>query len=605
MNNKILIFIIVAVGMICYSYSMGGKFVWDDTYFVVENSAIHSLRNTPLFFTDPSTLARGKLAHENYRPLVTLSYALDYAVWGLNTFGYHLVNTLFHVLNAILVFLLLKRFARDEVACFAALLFVAHPVQTEAVSWISGRSNVLFVFFYLTSLISYIKFSVKKTGVSRYIQKYGRFELIFDSADLSYVFSVVLFCFALLSKEAAATLPLMVVLFDVILSREKIGARIGRWLPYFLILFGYILLRYFMLDKLSQRPFWGVSIFETWLSIPKIIATYVQTIFWPLHLCVDRQAYLIGSVVDVSFLSGSLVLSALLAIFIISFRRAQNAAFFTAWFIVTLAPFLNIIPINIFVAERFLYLPSIGIFFLFSLTIFKLSGGIRRIFFSTALLVMVPLSLLTINRNILWQDSYTLFENDVKSHPWNARLHNSLAVEYMINDEMVKAERQFKKAMLLDENYLYNYINLGKFYFQQGRPAEAEGIVRKGLEIDPDEPELLNMMAVLYINKGYYDSAEAMLRSAIEKNPDFFDAYLNLGRLIEERGTDDAALYFYMDSMRSFKTGHEKGMLRLRVAELYERQGKDALAGELYRSIIREYPEERALCEIARERLGI
>ncbi len=604
MKNRLSIFIIVALGVICYSYSLGGKFVWDDTYFVVGNTSIRSLRNAPSFFTDPSTLARGKLAVENYRPLVTLSYALDYAVWGMNTFGYHLVNTIFHVLNGVLVFLLLRRFARDEAACFAALLFTAHPVQTEAVSWISGRSNVLFAFFYLASLISYIKFSARKDGVSRYIQEFGKFRLIFDYTNLHYVFSILLFCLALLSKEAAVTLPLVVVAYDAILRREGLGARIRRWLPYFLISAGYLLLRYSMLNKLSQRPYWGGSIFNALLNMPKIVAEYIRLLFWPFDLCVDRQAFLANSVADIGFLCGVFALAALLAIFIAGLRREKGAAFFSAWFIITLAPFLNIIPINIFVAERFLYLPSIGVFFLFSALLFRLAGKVSRIFFSAVILLLVPLAVLTANRNLQWRDSYTLFENDVKSQPWNARLRNSLAVEYLMNDEAGKAEAEFREAMTLDGNYIYNYINLSKFYFREGRIADAEEVARKGLEIHGDDADLLNTMAVIKIGKGDREGAEAMLRSAIAKDPRFFDAYLNLGRLLEEKSSRESAMRFYAHSMDSFNTGYEKCMLRLRVAELYEMEGDAAPAREIYRSIIKEYPEEKALCEIARERLG-
>ena len=603
MKTKFAILLIAALGIICYSYSLGGKFIWDDIYFIVENTAIRSLDGVPSFFTNPSTLARGKLALENYRPLVTLSYAIDFAFWGLNTFGYHLVNTLFHVANGILVFLLLKRFTQDEVAFFAALLFIAHPVQTEAVSWISGRSNVMFAFFYLTSLIFYVDYSMKKTGVSDYIRSYGGFAFLFDRANLSYIYSILLFCLALLSKEAAATLPIVVMVLDFTLRGERTSARLRRWLPYFAILFLYMILRFFMLGKLSQRPFWGESLFQTWLTIPKIILDYISVLFWPLGLCVDRQIRTVSSVADPGFISGAFLTAALFALVAVSFRKSRKVSFFASWFIITLAPFLNIIPINILVAERFLYIPSVGIYFLFSLALYRLLGQVKHIFFLTVLLLIVPLSTLTINRNLQWKDSYTLFESDIKSQPRNARLHNSLAVEYMVNGETVKAERQFKKAMLLDGEFIYNYINLGKFYFEQGRLGEAEEVVRKGLAIDAEEPELLNTMAVLYVKKGDYNNAESMLNTAIEENPGFFGTYLNMGRLLEEKGSYEAALIFYMDSLSSFDSDYEKGMFWFRIAGIYERQGKESVARELYRFMIREYPNEPVLQELAAEQL--
>ena len=157
MKDYLIILLIAVIGISCYSYSLGGKFIWDDAYFVLKNPAIRDIRNTQSFFTDPSTLAKGKLAFENYRPLTTLSYAINYMFSSINTFGYHLTNTILHIFNAILIFLLIKKLSKTEIACFTAMLFLVHPIQTEAVSWISGRSNVLFVFFYISAFILYIR----------------------------------------------------------------------------------------------------------------------------------------------------------------------------------------------------------------------------------------------------------------------------------------------------------------------------------------------------------------------------------------------------------------------------------------------------------------
>lgn len=603
MNNKFLIFIIISVGLICYSYSAGGKFIWDDNYFVVENTSIHTILNARSFFTDPSTLARGKLALENYRPLVTLSYAIDYSIWGLNPFGYHLTNVVFHLLNGILVFLLLKRSGGDEAACFAALLFVAHPVQTEAVSWISGRSNVLFAFFYLAALLSYIKFRGRDSNISHFMRKHAGFELIFDYTKISYIASIFLFTLALLSKEAAATLPLVIILFDVITPREAIGKRALRWAPYFVILSGYLFLRFSMLDKLFQRSFWGGSVFHTYLTIPKLITTYIGMLFWPSRLCVDRQMPLVKSFMDIDFLTGIIVMAVIIAIFAASFRRSRNTAFFTSWFLVTLTPFLNIFPINILIAERFLYLPSIGVFFLISLALFKLLGGIKKIFFSTVLLVMVILTLVTANRNLQWQDELTLFKSDVLAEPRNARLHNSLGVAYLYNGEPEEAEKEFNEALAIDGEFLFNYVNLGKLYFKLGRHDEAEDIVKRGLEIDRSDPELLNIMAVIYANRGNYEGAESLLRSIIKNDPKFFEAYLNLGRLLEESGSHDEALGFYMSSLAYFRPGYEQGSLWLRIAGVYELKNMKILADELYKFVIKKYPDERVLQYIAREML--
>lgn len=605
MKVNLIILIFVVVGLACYSYSLGGEFIWDDYYFVLRNSAIHSLNNIASFFTDPTTLASGKLGLENYRPLVTFSYALDYMFWGLNTFGYHLTNTILHILNSILVFLMVRKIAKGEIACLTALIFLVHPAQTEAVSWISGRSNVLFVFFYLAAFITYIDFVIKKDSVSLYVRHYGRFSLFFDSSNLFFLYSLLLFSLSLLSKEAAATLPIMIVLHDSVLRREGMKKKIARWLPYFAIFFIYFLSRFHILGKISQRGYWEESILETSLTVPKIIKIYMQILVLPLNLCVDRHISLVKSLVDAQFLSGALLIALLLGLFFIGYRRAHNAAFFAAWFMVTLLPFLNIFPINILIAERFLYLPIIGIAFLFSAGLFKFTQGKSQAFYPAVILIATILSFLTMNRNLEWKDEFTLFKSGVKVEPWNARMQNSLGVAYMTKGDMEKAEAQFKKALILDIKFSYNYIDLGKLYFKQEKYDLAEDIVKSGLEIAPDEPELLNLMAVLYAQKSQFNEAEEIFRRIIKHSPKFFDAHLNLGRLLEDKGAYEDALNLYLGSLPAFRTGYEEAMLWLRIAGVYEKQDLTYLAEELYRYIMKKYPNEEAIRDIAAERLHL
>ncbi len=125
----------------------------------MKNINIRNLENFFSFFTNPAAVAFAELAEDVYRPITTASYAIDYFLWKLDTFGYHLTNVLFHSFNAILLFIFLYAvFADLFFALVASLLFVSHPVQTEVVSWISGRASVLFLFFYLSSLIFYVSF---------------------------------------------------------------------------------------------------------------------------------------------------------------------------------------------------------------------------------------------------------------------------------------------------------------------------------------------------------------------------------------------------------------------------------------------------------------
>ena len=588
MRNSYIIIFISLIGIVCYSYSLGGDFIWDDKDFVLNNPAIRSLKNITSFFTNPATLAKGNLAFDNYRPLVTLSYAIDYKIWSIDTFGYHLANTLFHIVNAILVFLLIDVLVkRKEIACFTALLFLIHPVQTEAVSWISGRSNVLFMFFYISSFLLYI----------------GAWEIKSITKKASfYLLSLLFFCASLLSKEAAATLPVMILLHEILLRKNVNKSVIKRWLPYVAILCGYLFLRYHMLWKFFQRPYWNNSSLQTILTIPKVVKIYIQLLLFPVNLCVDRCVGLVKSSLNFHFLSGIAILVFFISTFFISYKKSRIAAFFVCWFLITLSPFLNIIPINILVAERFLYLPSIGLFALLSLLFFRLVDR-NRIYYLPVILILLVLAFLTAQRNMDWKSELALYRSDIKVEPHNARLRNNLGIAYAEGGKKTEAEGEFKKAVEIAPWVMSSYINLGQLYLEQRRYEDAEDIINKGLVVVPDDAELLNVLAVIYIHEAKWDESEEILRNITVKNPRFFMAYLNLGRLLEEKGLFDEAMEVYKNLLSNLTSNYERGITWLRIGELYEKKGLEDFAKETYYYVIDIFPEENIVKSIAQEKL--
>ena len=265
--------LIIAVGVLCYMNALDGDFIWDDRMFVVANPAIRDLANVPSFFSDPQTLAEGELAFENYRPLVTLSYALDYSIWRNNVFGYHFNNIMLHIINAILVFFLIKVLTGDGfISAATALIFTAHPVQVEAVTWISGRANVLFLLFYVASFLAYIRF--------RRSENRGKW----------YVVSLILFAMALLSKEMTATLPIMILLFEFLEGgKGRSLRRILPCLPFMILFLIYFAVRTAMLGKIGQMAYWGDSPVFVPLIIPQVLTAYAGICALPVGLCIDRE----------------------------------------------------------------------------------------------------------------------------------------------------------------------------------------------------------------------------------------------------------------------------------------------------------------------------
>ena len=266
-GTKAILFLCAAV-FIIYSNSLGGEFVYDDEYFIVRNVAIRNLSNIPSFFINPSSIAFSQLAEDVYRPVAASSYAIDYFLWFYNTFGYHLENLILHGLNAVLLFFLVNLLTTDIfTAFFASAFFACHPVQTEAVSWISGRANVLFLFFYICALILYVR-SVK--------EKRAGFR----------IWSVFLYTMSLFTKEMAVTLPLVLVIYDVHFSgKETFRKKVIRYLPYVLVTIFYLLVRAFMLKKVSQCGWWGGTPYTNFLSAASVLPEYLRLLFYPATLC--------------------------------------------------------------------------------------------------------------------------------------------------------------------------------------------------------------------------------------------------------------------------------------------------------------------------------
>ncbi|TAK08083.1 hypothetical protein EPO44_03070, partial [bacterium] len=196
MREKLLhIFLIVCFATLFYTNSFANFFVWNDWTLIIENFLIKDWRNLPEIFTSAFWKPLVGEPSQIYRPLLSLSFMADFAVWGLNPWGYHLTNTLFHILNSILIYFLARVYVPAIPALMATLLFAVHPIHTEAVTYISGRGELIMTFFLLSGVLVFLK-SEKRTSW------------------LFYLVSLPLFFFALLTKETAVIFPLLLLAAD-------------------------------------------------------------------------------------------------------------------------------------------------------------------------------------------------------------------------------------------------------------------------------------------------------------------------------------------------------------------------------------------------------
>lgn len=572
LKTAAILFIFVVTFTI-YSNSLGGEFSWDDDYFIVKNPYVRDPLDFKTFFTNPSATAFGELSEDVYRPLTAISYSIDYSLFRLNTFGYHLVNTIFHALNAMLVFLILYRIGRDYfLAVFASLFFAAHPVQTEAVSWISGRSNVLFLFFYLMAFFFYIRFS--ESGKKRF-----------------FIAALAAFGGSLFSKEMALTLPLVLVLYDAHFSKRKRGpGKIFKYIPFFALAAVYFAARFMVLNRVSQCSWWGADPYYTFVTMVKVFGRYLNILVWPAGLCAYYFIPVSQSLLEKDVLIAIVMLSAIFASLPLFFKKYRIASFGIMLFFITMIPVSNVVPLKALMAERFLYLPSIGfcIFLAFCVKGLGLAvAGWRRskpivVSFAVASAILMAYSARTMARNDEWKDGIAISESILRVNPLNPWALTSLGSAQMESKDYETAIKTLKKAVTLSPDYASAHNTLGFCYLEMGRYEEAGGELEAAVRLDPDNVEMRNSLGVTYANLKRYDDAEREFAAAVEKNPLFISAYINLGSLYETRGETDKAMAEYEKAASRAREKAEVAVAYIRMGDLHRKMNNPAEAKASY-----------------------
>jgi len=438
---------LVSAVYVGYLNAFWGAFQFDDYNVIVDNPAVHSWAN---WLAD---LGGG------IRPLLKLSYTLNWTS-GLGLFGFHLFNVSVHAANAVLVYLLFKNFdernsatsghvdQQQSGALIAALLFALHPVQTEAVTYISGRSISLMAFFYLSSLLSYI---------------YGRQA---NSRSLLYLVSPLLFVLAMLTKETAVSLPLALLLWEARTANrsESWPALVRRQALHWMLLVCALVVialhqRYWELLTLSLRE----------QDLRTVLLTQINGVTYLISRLVSFQGLNIDP--DLPLLSAwtpalagqAAFLLTLLMLALVRSRRRPWLGFGVAWLFTHLLP-TNSLVLRLDVAnERQLYLASCGVFFAVGMEIEALKAAwqtyARQIHVGVILLLMT-LGYFSVIRNHDYRDEIALWEATARTSPHKARAHNNLGYAYAMAGRHEDAKRCYLTALRLQPDYAIARDNL-------------------------------------------------------------------------------------------------------------------------------------------------
>jgi tetratricopeptide (TPR) repeat protein len=545
--------IILLISFIAYSPVLQhGLLAWDDDFYIKNNPLVHSI-NLKEIFSQPVL--------GNYHPVTMLTLAIEYQLFGLNGTGYHVVNLLLHLLNVLLVFYTVFLLSdKGGVALVAALLFGIHPLHVESVAWVAELKDLLYAFFFLLSFIFYLKYL--KNPQKRF-----------------YVIALLLFLVSMLSKAMAASLPVVLILTDYFKGRKINGKILLEKMPFFLlaIVFGIVAI---MAQKAS-----GAADIVDFTFLQRILfacygfITYLFKLVFPWHLSAFYP-YPVnnGANIPVYFYAYLILCIGLVVVVIYSLRFTKKIFFSLAFFTATVFLVLQLLPVgNTIMADRYSYIPSIGIFYLAGEGFILLWGKKLK---STAIILLsvftVFFSVKTYARCGVWENDLTLW-TDVISQYDSIELAYYNRGNYLTRENRFEeAVRDFNKAIELKPDYTEAYNNRGNLFSNANRNEAALHDFNKAIELDPGYADAYNNRGNLFLKENRNDKAIHDFNKAIELNPDYAQAYNNRGYLFQKEKRNDEAMDDYNKAIA----------LRPDFAEAYYNKGNLLVEQKEYKEAI-------------------
>ncbi len=584
---KLLFILVVPLSIIiaafaAYSNSFHCPFVFDTDRMLMQGEEIK----------EPSYYFSFAAIHEP-RAIVDLTFALNRHVHGLDVFGYHLVNIIIHIINGFLMYILarlllntltkLPRNALSVAALFAALIFVMHPIQTQAVTYVAQRYASMAAIFYLATVILYLKFRFclreKGTGAS---------------STIYLVLAIVSGMLAFMAKGNTASLPGVIVLVEY-LCFDRSWIRWKKKLPWFALSFAcWLLFVLFVVGVIGRGTVSGnlledvssemketelISRDNYFYTQLNVLVIYLRLLILPVRQNLD-YVYPFKA----GFFDGATPLAAFF-LFILAFigfrvrRRAPVITFSIFWFFITLSVESSIIPIRDALFEHRLYLAMPA----FALAISYVVTAVLAPRFKTAtailLVIVISLGTATYFRNMVWRDKLTIWSDVVSKSPHNPRAHYNLGLAQFNGDDVPEAIASYEKAISLLPNYAqahnnlgaaYNKagnrnkavthlekaieldpandracFNLGAIHHDTGRLAEAAGYLEQAIGTNPLNTDALNRLGAVYLNQERIEEAITCFEQVTGSNPDNATAYNNLGFIRKSQGRyDEAAAHF-------------------------------------------------------------
>ncbi len=631
-QSFIHILCIVFLILIIYSNTLNAPFQWDEGYFLVDNPIIKDLH----YFTNPSD-AKGFELYSGFinRYVGYLTFALNYRIHGLSVTGYHIVNIAIHIANSILVYFLVlltfrttyfkgqgSRVKGQEskagsqslkseyqslapcplpldpklVAFFSAAIFAVHPLQTEAVTYVFQRFASLVTFFYLLSLVFYIK-----ARIGNNVLPFSRFTFLLIS-----IISAVL---AMKTKENAFTLPIVIALYEFCFF-SRLTSHVSRSFSRFLYLVPILLtLSIIPLTLMSlsgahqiDPGAYGFNVFLRWeylFTQFRVIVTYLRLLFFPVGQNIDYDYHLIESFFTAQVLLSFVFLFLLfgLGVYLViktkdnikendsglsgivsrftshvsqpltDSRHFRLMGFGILWFFITLSVESSIIPLPMLINEYRMYLPSIGMIICVVTGVFwffprftshvsrftflkRFTFHVSRFTVVTLALIMGVLAIATYQRNEVWGDEIRLWKDTAEKSPAKARVHYSLGYAYKEHNMPDKAAEQYLIAIKLKPDWADAHNSLGTTYQTLNIRDKAIEQYLIAIRLNPDYAKAYNNLGTIYKDSNMPDKAIEQYLIALKLKPDWAEAHYNLGVIYQSRNMTDEATEQYLIALK-------------------------------------------------------
>ncbi|MBU5637903.1 tetratricopeptide repeat protein [Geomonas sp. Red69] len=572
-RKNVFIFVsFTIIALAAYANTFHVPFQFDDDAYVVNNPIIRDFRS----FLSPHQITAGtSLSPEGIPPALRfafmtrmlgyLSLAVNYHLHGLEVFGYHAVNLTLHILNAFLVYLVLSRAlggrreqdaprgaAFSQVALFASLIFLCHPIQTHAVTYVTSRFVLLAAFFSLCSLYSYTTSRHAVTG---------------KKSTVLLVVSVVSAALAMLCKEFTFTLPFLILLFEYTFYPGSISTHIKKAAPLALtlpIIPALVFLQRGQLGAvdstmrtITAADSSGISRMDYLLTQSRVIVRYLELLLFPVGQNVDHDFAIQHSISSPAVAVSLLLIAALLALAATGLLRRKAAppviAFGLAWFFIGLSIESSIIPLGEISAEYRVYLPSIGIILIFAhgaktiaerLSLGKVSSGLL------AAAIILGLAVATGARNTVWQSEMSLWSDAAKKSPGKVRPHQNLALYYARAGNLEGARQELQKAISINPNDFELHNNLGVVLKQQGKNDEAIREYQTVLTLQPGDVMARFNLGNVYLVQKRYDKALELYRSCLQSIPEYDELHNNLGIVYGKLGQREQSIKAFEEALR-------------------------------------------------------